>query len=76
MLRRPILFLSHSPEASETDQFLMLFVPETESEGLQARKQRDRFHALKQGMRFVTSFQIVVWNTRAQMVDMVKSDIA
>src|SRR5204862_8241961 len=63
-------------EVAEADQLFALLVPESEREGFKTSQQCDGLHALKQGIGIVASLQIVIGNTRAQMMDMVKADVA
>ena len=58
-----------------TDQSVLLFVPETESERFETSKQRDWFHGLKQRLRLVASLKVVVGNPRAQVMYMMKPDV-
>ena len=64
------------PEMTEADQFVALFIPQAELDGFQARKEGDRFDLLKKRIGFVAPLQIVIWNARAQMVDVMEPDIA
>jgi len=55
-------------------QFLVLLVPKTIAKGLQTRPQRDVLHRLEHRMGFVALLQVVVRNSRAQMVKVVEPD--
>src|SRR6202161_3449586 len=70
------LLPSQLADASIADQPLSLFVPETGGQRFQARKQRHRLHLPEQRFDLVTSLQIVVGNARAQMMNVMKADIA
>jgi hypothetical protein len=59
-----------------TDQFLALFVPETQAEGFQTREQRDGLHCLKKRIGLVAFFQVVIGNAGAEMVNMMKPNVA
>jgi len=61
---------------TEAHQLSARFIPKAEGERLKALEKRHWFHRLKQRMCFVTSREIVVWDSRAQMVDVVIADIA
>src|SRR2546428_12203082 len=56
-------------QAAVADQLAALFVPETLGERPQAGEQRDRLHGLEERIGAVAAFQVVVRNTRAQMVN-------
>src|SRR5688500_11417006 len=53
-----------------------LLVPEAKPERSQAGYQRDGRDLLKQPVALVTSLQVVVGNARAQVVDVMKADVA
>src|SRR5258708_21029143 len=55
---------------------LALLVPEPEAEGLQAPQERDRRDGLKERLRFVAFLQMIVGNPRAEMMDVMKTDIS
>src|SRR5579872_5689091 len=73
---RPAWLLPEKSQVAETDQFTSLFVPETEGERFETGKQSDRLHTLEQRVRVVAFLQIVIGNPRAQMMDVMKSDVA
>ena len=54
----------------------MLFVPKTEGERLEAGEERDGFNFLEQRLGFVAAFEVVVRDTRAQMMDVMEADVA
>src|SRR5436189_4930047 len=58
------------------DEHPALFIPKTKRERFEAAAQRHGFDLLKQRVRLVASLQIVIGNARAEMVDMVKADVA
>src|SRR5256885_17035778 len=64
------------PEMSEADEFFALLVPEPQAERFEAAEKRERFYLLKHQVRFVASLQIVIRNSRAQMMDVVIADVA
>src|SRR5438105_15421133 len=64
------------PEMAEANEFFALLVPEPEAERFEAAEKRERFYLLKHQMRFVASLQIVIRNSRAQMVDVVIADVS
>ena len=68
-------FAFHFSQDAETNQLTALLVPETEGEGLEARKKGDRFDALKERFGFMASFQIVIRDAGAEMVNMVKTNV-
>ena len=53
-----------------------LLVPEPEGEGFETGKQRDGLHGLKQRLGAVTLFQMVVGNPRAEVMDVMKANVA
>ena len=63
-------------ESAVTDEALVLFVPETEGETFQAGEQSDRLDVPKQGLGFVTFFEVIVGNSRTQMMDVMKANVA
>ena len=66
----------HRFELAVADQPVLLFIPETESERFQAPQQRDGFDGLKQRLRFVAFLQVIIRNARAEMMNVMKADIA
>ena len=67
------------PEISklaETNQPVTLLIPEPEGEEFEAGEQRDGRHALEQRLRLVAPLQIVIGNLRAQMMNVMKPDVA
>ena len=73
------LLLELPPNLSKmtiTHEFPALLIPKAEGERFETAEQSDRLHALKERIGLVTSLQIVVRNTRAQMVNVVEADVA
>ena len=62
-------------ERAITDQPLLLFVPQAESEGFEAGEQGDGLDGLKQRFRFMTFLEVIIRNARAQMMNMMKADV-
>lgn len=60
----------------EADHLLSVFVPETVRQAFETAAQSHGWHIAKQGMRVVTTFEIVVWDTRTEMVDVVVTNVA
>ena len=53
-----------------------LFIPQAQRKALQAGPQREWFDLLKNRVVVVAFFQIVIGYARAEVVDVVKADIA
>src|SRR4051812_29397203 len=68
--------LAQRSEMAVTDQLARRFVPQPEGERLQAADERNRFHALKQRLGLVAPLEVVIGNARAQVMDVMKSDVA
>ena len=60
----------------ETDKPAPLLIPKPEIERLEAFEESQGFHASKEWMGIVASFQVVICNARAEVMDMMKADIA
>src|ERR1022692_3869742 len=73
---RLFMLKPHRFELAVADQPALLFIPETESERLQAAQQRDGFDGLKQRFCFVAFLQMVIRNARAEMMNVMKADVA
>src|SRR2546423_606046 len=58
------------------DELALLLVEKPEGERSQAREQRQRFHLLKERFRLVALLQVVIGNARAQMVNVMKANVA
>ena len=63
-------------QVAVTHQLLSLFIPETEGKRFEAGEQRNGWHSLKQWFRFVAPLQIVIGNPRAQMMNVMESNVA
>ena len=61
---------------TETNQTMLFLIPEAESQGFEAAEQGNGWHGLKQWLRVVTTLQIVIGNPWAQVVNVMKSDVA
>lgn len=72
----PVLLPAKLARAVVADQLATLFIPETEGEGFQTGEQRDRLDALEQRVGAVASLEIVVRDARAQMVNVMRADVA
>jgi hypothetical protein len=59
----------------EPDELTALFVPEAEGQRFEALKESDRLDLLEERICIVTALEIVVRNTGAEMMNMVKADI-
>src|SRR5579864_5350039 len=68
--------LPKNSQVMVADQFTSLFIPETEGQRLETGKQSDRLHTLEQRVRLVAFLQMVIGNPRAQMMDMMESNVA
>lgn len=53
---------AHLTEALVAHELLLLLVPESEGEGLEAREERQRLHLAEKRVRVVAALQIVVRN--------------
>lgn len=60
---------------SVTHQLAPLLVPKAEGKRFQTGEQRDRFHVAKQRLGFVAFLKVIVGNPRAQMMDVMESDV-
>lgn len=61
---------------TETNQAMLFLIPEAEGQGFEAAEQGYGRHGLKQRLRVVTSLQIVIGNPRAQVMNVMKPDVA
>jgi len=64
------------PEVAVTDQFVSLFVPEPERKRFETGEESDWLHGLEERIREVAFLEVVIRNSRAQMVNVVKADVA
>src|SRR2546429_745533 len=71
-----LVMLPMFPQMAEANEFFALLVPEPEAERFEAAEKGERFYLLKHQMRFVASLEIVIRNSRAQMMDVVVADVA
>src|SRR5882672_145611 len=76
MASHSVLLSSKISQVPVAYQFATLFIPETEGERFEAGKQRDRLHRLKQRLRFVALLQVIIRNPRAEMMNVMKPDVA
>jgi len=58
------------------DELLTAFVPKAIGEGFEAGKERDGFDGLKERFGAVTFLEVIVRNRRAQVMDVMKADVA
>src|SRR6202789_3576718 len=63
-------------QSTEPNQLPVLLVPQAKRRSLQTRGQRNWLDLREEFIRVVTLLQVVVGNEGAQMVDMMKTDIA
>jgi hypothetical protein len=52
-----------------------LFIPEPETEALEARNQSDRSHFLEKRLRAMTALKVVIRDARTQVVDVMETDV-
>ena len=76
IIEKPIPLPSKGSEAAVAYQLLVAFVPQAEGERLHTGEQRQRSHALKERLRSMALLEVVVGNTRTQMMDVMKADVA
>jgi len=72
----PLVRASKLFEPRVTDQHPLLLVPQPKRERLEAGEQRHGLHLMEERIGFVTTLQIIIRNPCAQMVDVVKADVA
>src|ERR1700690_1984750 len=58
------------------DKFPVLLVPEPVGGGFETGEQRDGFHLLEERVGLMAFLQIVIRNARAQMMDVMETDVA
>src|SRR5437867_12681220 len=73
---RSTLLPAQLAQAAIAHELAVLLIPEAEGERLEAGEQRDRLDVLEQGIGLVASLQVVVRNPRAEVVNVVESDVA
>ena len=70
------LLAAEFSQMAEPDQFSALLIPKTKGERLQTAQQRDWLDALKQWIGPVAPLQVIVRNSCAQVMNVVKADVA
>ena len=73
---RSVVFASVFSQMAEADQPLPRLVPKAKGKGLETGEERDRLNGLKQVICIVTAFEVVVGDSRTQMVNVVEADVA
>ena len=63
-------------DALEADEFTFLLVPETESEAFKSFNEGEGLHILENLVGVVAGLEIVVRDTRAEVMDVVEADIS
>ena len=76
MTRRLLPLSGDCREMIVADQSAALLVPQTECERLETGNERDGFDSLKERFGLVTSLQIVIWNSRTQMMNVMEADVS
>jgi hypothetical protein len=66
----------HALQCRVAHHFLQTLIPETIAKGLQTPEQGDRLDRLEEWFGFVTLFEVVVGDPRAEVMDVVKTDIS
>ncbi len=61
---------------SNPTSFAIFLIPQTVGSGFQAGAQGDRRHGLEKRLGLVAFLEVVIRNARAQVVDVVKADVA
>ena len=59
----------------ESDQSVMLLIPKAKGQCFKTFKECDGFDLLEYRVLFVTPFQVIIRNARAQVMDMMKPNI-
>jgi hypothetical protein len=62
-------------ELAKPDHPAAIFIPQTEFQGLQTGTQGDRLDLVEDGIFLLAFFEVIVGNPRAEMVQVVESDI-
>ena len=65
-----------SLEFSETDHLPVDLIPQPQFDGFEAVKEAELGCLLEEGVREVTSLEVVVWNHRIEVVNVVIADVA
>ena len=60
----------------KADELVGLLIPQSVADRLQAAKQAHWLHLREHGIRTMAAFKIVVWDSRAEVVTMMKADVA
>src|ERR1044072_2491269 len=61
---------------AEAHELAALFIEQPKTERAQTGQQRDRLYFLEERIGVVTALQIVIWNARAEVVNVVKANVA
>ena len=61
---------------AEAHELAALFIKQPKTERAQTGQQRDRFYFLEQRIGVVTALQVVIWNARAQVMDVMETNVA
>ena len=61
---------------AKADEDVALLVPQAKGEGMEARQQRDRLDRIEERVRLVAFLEMVVRNARAEVMNVMKPDIA
>lgn len=75
-LPREFLFAAQFAEVTVADELAAFFIPKPIGEGFETGKQGDVFDGLKQRFGIVAFFQMVIGDARAEVVEVMKSDVA
>src|SRR5437762_9541256 len=67
---------AQGPQMTVTYQFSALLIPQTEGKRFEAWKQGHRFYHLKERLGFMALLQVVIGDSRAQVMNMVKADVS
>jgi hypothetical protein len=60
----------------EADEFLFLFIPQAEGQGLETFHESQGFDVLKDLVGIVTGLEVVVGDSRAKMVNVMETDVS
>ena len=77
-LRQHLLPLlgAHGAEMTVANKAALMFVPQAERKGFEALQKRDGFNRLKQRFGLMAFLQVVIGNPCAQMMNVMKPDVA
>jgi len=70
------LVFAHVAQMAEADQLVAFFIPEPEGQRFEAAEEGDWLDLLEKWIGVVASFQIVIGNADAEMVNVMKTDVA